>query len=138
MSFLTIVQDVFKPAADLVSEFIEDKDKANEMRTQLALAQNAISNKGLELESELLKAQASIVIAEAKSESWITRNWRPMTMITFVLLVVGKWVGLTSPGITPELELELMSLIKIGLGGYVVGRSAEKVLPKIVDVFKRK
>lgn len=138
MSFLAIVQDIFKPLLEFGSELVEDKDKANALRTQLGLAQNAISNKGLELEGQLLAAQSSIVVAEAKSESWVTRNWRPMTMLSFVLLVIGKWFGLTAPDITPEMELELMSLIKIGLGGYVVGRSFEKVAPTIASIFKRK
>ncbi|MEW5890749.1 MAG: 3TM-type holin [Pseudomonadota bacterium] len=34
-----------------------------------------------------LEKSASVVVAEAQSESWITRSWRPITMLTFVGLI---------------------------------------------------
>jgi hypothetical protein len=81
----------------------------------------------LPLMQQELQVQGEIIVAEAKSESWLARSWRPITMLTFVGLVVARWFGLTIEGIDDQLELALMELIKIGLGGYVVGRSAEKV-----------
>jgi hypothetical protein len=75
-----------------------------------------------------LTAQRDIIVAEAQSESWIARSWRPITMLTFVTLVVAKWLGWTAPGITPDQELALLDIIKVGLGGYVVGRSGEKIM----------
>ena len=33
--------------------------------------------------------------------------------------------------------LKLWNIVEIGLGGYVIGRSAEKTLPRIVEVLKR-
>lgn len=74
-----------------------------------------------------IEAQLQSVVAEINGDSWLQRNWRPATMLTFVTLVVAKWMGFTAPGVSEAIELELMNLIQIGLGGYVVGRSAEKV-----------
>lgn len=74
-----------------------------------------------------IEAQLKSVVAEINGDSWLQRNWRPATMLTFVTLVVAKWMGFTAPGVSEAIELELMNLIQIGLGGYVVGRSAEKV-----------
>jgi hypothetical protein len=48
-------------------------------------------------------------------------------MLTFVGLVVAKWLGFTDAGVTEAVEMELMQLIQIGLGGYIVGRSGEKI-----------
>ncbi len=138
MSVMSIITGIFKPAADLIGEVIEDKDKANELRASLAIAQHSIQSEVLELEGKIVEAKSAIIVAEAKSPSWLTSNWRPMTMVTFVLLVVAKWLGFTAPGISEAMELELMSLIQIGLGGYVIGRSAEKVLPSVAEVFNRK
>jgi len=90
----------------------------------------------LEYETKMLEAKASIINTEAKGESWLQRNWRPLTMLFFVGLVGARWMGLTD-AVSEALELELMSLIKIGLGGYVVGRSAEKIA-KSVDFGKIK
>ena len=47
-------------------------------------------------------------------------------MLTFVAIVMMRWFGLTVD-VPESVEVELMSLIKIGLGGYVAGRSVEKV-----------
>jgi len=135
---MQVVTGLFKPAADLVGELIEDKDKANQIRASLAMAQHSITSEVIQLEGKVVKAKADIIVAEATSESWITSNWRPVTMLTFVFLVVLKWLGFTAGNISEALELELMSLIQIGLGGYVVGRSLEKVGPSIAAVFSRK
>lgn len=85
-------------------------------------------------ELEELKGKAKIISTEAKSEHWVAATWRPITMLIFVGLVVSYWFGYTPPNITNEILNELFSIIKIGLGGYIVGRSAEKV----VKVWKEK
>jgi len=79
----------------------------------------------------MFAASADVVQTEMKGESWLQRNWRPVTMLTFVGLIVARWLGLTAPNLTPEVELYVMSLIKVGLGGYVIGRSAEKIVKSL-------
>ena len=81
-----------------------------------------------QIQSGLLQSQTDIIKSEAQGESWIQRNWRPVTMLTFVGLIVAKWLGLTAPGVTEAIEIELLEIIKVGLGGYVIGRSAEKAI----------
>lgn len=76
----------------------------------------------------LVEQQMKAITAEANGESWLQRNWRPLTMVTFTSLIVAKWLGFTADGITPELEMQLLEIIKIGLGGYVLGRSGEKIM----------
>lgn len=85
-----------------------------------------------------VKAQRDVIVAEAQSESWITRNWRPLTMLTFVGLLVAKWFGFTAPGVTEAEQLSLMEIIKYGLSGYVAGRSAEKIAPMLAGMFSKK
>ena len=79
-----------------------------------------------QVQQALVDSASSIIVAEAQGESWLQRNWRPVTMITFVGLVVAKWLGYTAPGVTEAIELKLLDIIQVGLGGYVVGRSVEK------------
>ena len=77
----------------------------------------------LTLESDILKVQANVIMAEAGGKSWLQRSWRPITMLTFLALVV-----LDSFGVLPfRLAKEAWGLLKIGLGGYIIGRSAETV-----------
>ena len=77
----------------------------------------------LTIESKIKEAQANVIMAEANGQSWLQRSWRPITMLTFLVLVV-----LDSFGWLPfRLAKEAWELLKIGLGGYVIGRSAETV-----------
>lgn len=87
-----------------------------------------------QLETEFLKARSDIIVAEAKSEHWLTSTWRPITMLTFVFIIannyiIAPYVGAILSFTMPTLELtqEMWELIKIGLGGYVLSRGAEKV-----------
>lgn len=75
--------------------------------------------------------QASIVRAEAQSESWLTSNWRPVVMLTFAALIVARMLGFTAPGLSEAEVLKLWSILEVGIGGYVIGRSAEKILPEV-------
>ena len=84
-----------------------------------------------------IDAQKEVIVAEAKSESWVTRNWRPVTMLTFTGLVVMYWLGWTAPNLSQEEVLALLEIVKYGLSGYVVGRSAEKVAPALAAMFKK-
>lgn len=87
-----------------------------------------------ELESTFLETQGKIITAEANSEHWLVSAWRPITMLTFVFIVASNYIiapyasalfSVTIP--TLALTPEIWELIKLGLGGYVIGRSAEKV-----------
>ncbi len=130
------IAGILRPVKEIFSEIIVDKDLRDKLNTEIIKAQLEYHSKFVGLEKSLVQAKRDIIVAEATSSSWITSNWRPITMLTFVFLVVFKWFGWTDTGISSEMELELMSLIKIGLGGYVIGRSAEKIVPKVVEVLK--
>jgi len=133
------IRGAFQPVKELVSEVIVDKDKANEISAALYATEVQMASKVVEYEEKLIEAQSSALNAEAQGESWLQRNWRPITMLTFTSLVVAKWLGLTvETGISESIEIQLMELIKIGMGGYVIGRSAEKIIPQVTEIIKRK
>lgn len=83
------------------------------------------------------QAAAEVVKAEAASSHWLAANWRPVTMLVFVGLIVARWLGWTAPGMTEAEYLSVYDLIKIGIGGYVVGRSAEKIVPMVAAALKK-
>ncbi|WP_020411161.1 hypothetical protein [Microbulbifer variabilis] len=41
---------------------------------------------------------------------------------------MAHWLGWTAPNLGKEQALAVLGVVKIGLGGYVVGRSAEKAI----------
>jgi hypothetical protein len=54
-------------------------------------------------------------------------------MLTFGALIVARWVGWSAPGISDAEVLKLWDIVQLGLGGYVIGRSVEKVAPSIAQ-----
>ena len=123
MNLFGFIGSVFKPAADLIDNRHTSEKEKLDARNELFKLQAELFSKAEEYETELLKAKSTIITAEAQSQSWIARNWRPITMLTFLGLVVGDSFGLLVTPLAPE----AWTLLQIGLGGYVVGRSAEKV-----------
>lgn len=92
----------------------------------------------LEHQSEIESAAAKIINTEAASSHWLAANWRPLTMLTFVVLIVARWFGLAAPGLSEAEYLKLWSIVEFGLGGYVVGRSVEKIAPSVAAAIRRK
>ena len=80
---------------------------------------------------DLEQAAAAIVKAEAQSEHWLAASWRPILMLTFGALIVARWLGWSAPGISEPEVLKLWSIVELGLGGYVIGRTAEKIVPQV-------
>ncbi len=80
-----------------------------------------------------LEASMATITAEAKSEHWIVASWQPITMLTFVFIIANNYIIYPYLSLffteAPKLEIpsDMWQLLKIGLGGYVVGRSAEKI-----------
>lgn len=70
-------------------------------------------------------------------ESWLTRNWRPLTMLVFVGLIVARWFGWTAP-IGEAEALKLWDIIAVSLGVYTGGRSLEKLAPVVKDMLEKR
>lgn len=100
--------------------------------------QQALQAAVLERTSEIERAAADVVKAEAQGQSWLQRTWRPVTMLVFVALIVARWLGWSAPNLGEAEVLKLWDIVEIGLGGYVIGRSAEKVLPGVVSSLQKK
>ncbi len=99
--------------------------------------QQALQAAVLERTSEIERAAAEVVKAEAQGQSWLQRTWRPITMLVFVALIVARWLGWSAPNLGEAEVLKLWDIVEIGLGGYVIGRSAEKILPGVVNSLQK-
>lgn len=117
-AILKIVRGVFP----IIDKAVVDKDKARELKHELEMY-------ALNLTEQELKAATQIIMAEAGGESWLQRNWRPITMLWFVGLVGAYWLGLAPDYLVnnPDVVEKLFGIVQVGIGGYVVGRSAEKI-----------
>jgi len=122
---LQIIAPLAKMLFSTIDKAIPDKDLADRLKFQL-------NEQLLKSSTEELKAAASIVEAEAKS-NWFVSSWRPLLM--YVLIFILVWNYILGPimkiifgsVITFELPGDVWTLLQIGLGGYVVGRSGESI-----------
>jgi hypothetical protein len=105
--------------------------------TEKARAEAEAMRQLLSHQAEIESAAAKIINTEAASTHWLAANWRPLTMLVFVGLIVARWFGWAAPGLQEAEYLKLWSIVEFGLGGYVVGRSVEKVAPSIAAAMKR-
>lgn len=84
------------------------------------------------------QAAAGIVKAEAESSHWLAANWRPILMLTFGGLIVARWFGYAAPELSEAEYLKLWDIVQLGLGGYVIGRSVERITPHIAGAIAGK
>jgi hypothetical protein len=84
-----------------------------------------------------LSARAEIVKTEAASQSWLASSWRPITMLVFTGLIVARWFGWSAPNLSEAEYLKLWDIVELGLGGYVIGRSVEKIAPGVAGALKK-
>lgn len=138
MNLLSIVGELFKPAAELIDNIHTSEEERLNAKGRLLKTQTAFLESALEFETKALEAKSTIIVAEAKSEHVITAIWRPVTMLAFVGAILAYWFGLTPDDVPEEAVLAMFSLVKIGLGGYVVGRSAEKLVPGVLTALKKR
>lgn len=133
--FLTAL---ISPVTNVIEKIITKDEDLLKVKSALMQIQTGFAEKALDYEKQILQMQTDVITAEAKSESWLTRSWRPIAMLSFVGLCVWSYTAKAFGVPSPDLPPDLWTVIKIGLGGYTVGRSAEKIVPALVESLKKK
>jgi len=85
-------------------------------------------------ESKMMEAKAKTIVAEANSEHWVVASWRPITMLVFVAIIANNYIfapyfkswGYDVP--TLDIPPNMWTLLQLGIGGYIAGRSGEKMV----------
>lgn len=125
MGIFSVISNIIKPVREIIDDLHTSQEEKENLKNEIAKVEYDFQNRILEYEGKLTEAQSKIILAETQATSWIQRNWRPITMLTFLILVVCDSFGL----LTFRLADQAWTLLQIGLGGYVIGRSAEKIVP---------
>jgi len=133
MSILSFLGGAIKPAFDLVDNLHTSDAERLELKVQLEKIENDLKIEGYKYDTALAEARSSIIIAEAQSQSWMARNWRPMIMLMFGTLIILIATGLMDVEALAAVPEQLWRLLQIGIGGYIVGRSAEKIVPQVFN-----
>lgn len=112
---------IFDLVGKAIDRVLPDKAEAERLKNQ-------ITGEILKFQSQELESAAKIIVAEAQGESWLQRNWRPMMMLWFAGLVGAYWLGFTVPNLPESAVNNLLDIVQVGVGGYVLGRSGEKIM----------
>ena len=122
---LNAVAPLAKILFNTIEKAVPDKDLQAKLKAEL-------QTQLLQSHTQELKAAASIIEAEAKA-GWFASSWRPLLMYVLIFILVWNYVIgpvikiFMGAVITFESPGDVWSLLQIGLGGYVLGRSAESV-----------
>jgi hypothetical protein len=125
IQMLGAVAPLAKILFNTIEKSVPDKDLQEKLKAQL-------QTQLLQSNTAELQAAAKIVEAEAKA-GWFSASWRPLLMYVLIFILVWNYVlgpvilFFFKASITIQLPGDVWTLLQIGLGGYVVGRSAESV-----------
>lgn len=119
-----LVGKLIKPVTDLISEFIEDKDKANELAAK-------ISTLAARQAHETALAQIKVNEKEAAHKSIFVAGWRPSIGWTCSVAIAIQFVvgPLADPiGIDiPKLDVTVLWPLVTAMLGMATVRTAEKI-----------
>lgn len=118
-----------------MGKFITDPQQKLEAHLALTKIEADFQTKLVDADVEFAKAQAEIIKTEAASQSWLARNWRPIVMMEFAFVIAWNYIVAPIFSLSSlPLPEQMWELLKLGMGGYIIGRSAEK----IVTVYNKK
>ena len=126
ISLTTLITDIFSPAMSLIDELHTSEDERLSAKSRMLELQIRAAAQAQEYDKQLLESRTRIIEAEIGS-GWLANSWRPISMLVLLTLVVADSFGL----LAFRLSEDAWTLFQIGLGGYVVGRSGEKIVREI-------
>lgn len=135
------IDDLVGPVTGLLGKVIDrvlpDKAAADQLKLEVMKTIQDGSLKQMLAETDIIKAGAAVITAEASSGNWLAASWRPIMMLAFVAIVVNNYILFpylnlfAHTGVALQIPTDMWDLLKIGVGGYVVGRTGEKIAATI-------
>ena len=123
MSVLTSIGNILTGGLfDKASKLVDELHLSGEEKNEFKLKLEALLQEGD-------KAARDVLVAEINGKSWLQRNWRPILMMVFTLILFNNYVII--PYVPDAKVLEFPSgfwgLLTVGVGGYIGGRTFEKI-----------
>lgn len=140
-----IIQGAITPVSNVITKLITRKEDRMLAEAEIEKIRVDLEKKIVDHQTSTINAQKDILIAEIKGSA-MQRNWRPALMWVIIFIIANNYllapilnniIALFGPtSFLPILELpdKLFNLMTIGLGGYVAGRTAEKIIPQIAEI----
>jgi len=139
MSILDTIGKIISPVTNLIDGLTTSEEEKLSLKNELKRIELNTYEVLMKYETKLIEAQSSIVRAEARGESWLQRNWRPMLMVTFMSIIANNYIlapylqAIFNWSVVLDLPTHIWTAITVGMGGYIVGRSGEKIFKEITN-----
>ncbi len=122
MGWLTILMPAL---STLIDRLFPDKEKQDEAKLEMMRILNQAAAQEAEAQARQMEAQSAVIVAEAQSQSYAARNWRPHLMYCLMITYPVNWFlfpmlrafGLDIPAL--PIPSEYWTVLSIGLGGYI-------------------
>lgn len=130
------ITGLFKPVADLVDNLHTSGEEKLVLRNAFAALQGKIIERVIDFAEKLVDAQKAIITAEIQG-SWLSANWRPILMLMIIGMIFNNYVMVPYMNaafgwsVAVDLPDKLSDMLTVGLGGYVGGRSLEKIIKTV-------
>jgi hypothetical protein len=129
LQLLGAIGPIAKLIAKTIDKAVPDKDLKEKLKHE-------INTQLLTSGTEEMKAASKIILAEAKSSSWLTSSWRPALMWICIIVIFNNFILMPfanvifGTSLILEIPDPMWNLLTIGIGGYIAGRSGEKIAQK--------
>jgi hypothetical protein len=141
LSSLPVIGQVLDKVFNVIDQAVPDKDMQEKLKAEMQNNLLQLDYKAFETE---IDARARIIATETQGQSSLQRNWRPILMLVIVAIVANNYLigpylrafGIDAPNL--DLPTQLWDLMSLGVGGYVLGRTGEKVATAYFEAKKVK
>jgi hypothetical protein len=129
LQLLGAIGPIAKLIAKTVDKAVPDKDLKEKLKHE-------INTQLLTSGTDEMKAASKIILAEAQSGSWLTSSWRPALMWICIIVIFNNFILMPfiniifGTSLILEIPDPMWNLLTIGVGGYIAGRSGEKIAQK--------
>jgi hypothetical protein len=136
------VADTVNAGSGLVEKIGNAFDKNFTSDQERLAAKSELVKEAGDIVDKLNVLQQQVILSESVG-NWMQRSWRPLSMFIFVGIIVCTWILFPLINIfahSTDLSLLIVQLkdsdkfwgvVELGFGGYVIGRSAEKIVDSI-------
>lgn len=126
------VSSVLGSVRDIINDLHTSDEEKLKAQQKLVEIENDFRKALLEADARFAEAQERVLRQELASQSWLARNWRPLLMLVFTYIIAHNFVIAPIFSVSVlEIPTDMWELLKIGMGGYIIGRSAEKITPEV-------
>ena len=121
------------PIAKLIAKTVDKAVPDKHLKEKL---KHEINTQLLTSGTDEMKAASKIILAEAQSGSWLTSSWRPALMWIWIIVIFNNFILMPfiniifGTSLILEIPDPMWNLLTIGVGGYIAGRSGEKIAQK--------